>query len=143
MSGFGALTPQMNQAAGVESFKPTIDAISSPRNIARVTVIVSPYRMSEAIAVPAAPIPTHTAYAVPTGRDFTARDSSNMLALSVERKKAVGHRRVNPAVALRLVAQHTSRSPAIIRIIQGFMERWVVMLRALGSSGGSAQSGDA
>src|SRR5690606_11417830 len=73
------------------------------------------------IAVPTAPTPTHTAYAVPTGNAFMASPSRYTLIAIDARVAAVGKGRVNPSVYFRPMAQPISNRPATKRTIQ-FMD---------------------
>src|SRR6476469_7876823 len=68
-------------------------------------------------AAPTAPIPTHTPYAVPMGRVFTARPSSATLPSMLRPVRSVGSGRVKPAVYFRPMAQPTSSRPATTRMI--------------------------
>ena len=71
--------------------------------------------------VPTAPIPVHTAYAVPMGSVCVAFTNKIILILSVTRNPAY-HKYISiPALSLALPRQEanpTSNKPAIIKIIQ-------------------------
>src|SRR5687768_16381840 len=60
--------------------------------------------------VSAAPIPTHTAYAVPRGMRFTARPRPYMLSAAAARKTSDGPCRVSPSDIPRAVAHTASRT---------------------------------
>jgi len=70
------------------------------------------------IAVPAAPMPTQTAYAVPIGSVRAATASRYMLAMIAAIVKTLGQSLVNPLVYLSPMAQPTSSKPAMMRMIQ-------------------------
>jgi hypothetical protein len=70
------------------------------------------------IAVPIAPIPTQTAYAVPTGNDFIAIPSNQTLSTIASTVPTVGQSRVKPSVYFKPIAHTTSNSPAATRIAQ-------------------------
>src|SRR5262245_56579167 len=84
----------------------------------RPMLAASPSNTTPSTAVPTAPTPTQTAYAVPTGSAFTAMPSSAMLRSSATAVQTVGQRRVKPAVYLSPIAQPTSNSPATISTSQ-------------------------
>jgi hypothetical protein len=69
------------------------------------------------IAVPAAPIPVHTAYAVPTGRTLSDQLSSEKLPAAKTKNPKLGHNFVKPLESLSIVAKPTSRKPAVITAI--------------------------
>lgn len=82
-------------------------------------------------AVPTAPMPVHTAYAVPMGNVWVAFTSKTMLMVSETRKPAYHTYISFPVVSLALPkheANATSNSPAITRMIQFivFVVLWVV-----------------
>lgn len=71
--------------------------------------------------VPTAPIPVQTAYAVPMGRYCVALTSNHMLMPSDTKKPAYHRYMVCPLVSFafpRQKAKATSKSPAIMRVIQ-------------------------
>src|SRR5688572_15634454 len=63
--------------------------------------------------VPTAPMPVHTAYAVPTGRLRIARPSRTMLITIAATVPIDGKTRVKPSVYLSPMAQPISNRPAI------------------------------
>jgi hypothetical protein len=84
------------------------------------------------MTVPTAPIPVHTAWAVPTGRVRIAVASKKKLRAMVIREKTEGQRRVKPSEYLRPMAHPTSSRSAMMSRIQ-FMVRlqgWGVGYRA-------------
>ena len=111
------------QFDAVENFKPAMEIISRLRKMPRVSDMVSPRKKTPTKTVPAAPTPTQTAYAVPTGSCFVAMLRRNMLPASAATKKRLGQSRVNPTVALRLLAQQISSTPAAMRINHEFMAK--------------------
>lgn len=73
------------------------------------------------ITVPTAPIPVHTAYAVPIGKVCVAFIKSNILMVKAIKNPAYHPYMVIPDVAFALPKQKanvTSNNPAIISIIQ-------------------------
>src|SRR5688572_16017867 len=86
--------------------------------ITRPTVGGSPNRTTPSTAVPTAPTPTQTAYAVPTGSDLRAIPSSAMLANNATAVHKVGQTRVKPSVYLSPIAQPTSNNPATTKVSQ-------------------------
>jgi hypothetical protein len=69
------------------------------------------------IAVPAAPIPVHTAYAVPIGKTFKDQLNKEKLPAAKTKKLRLGQSLVNPFESLSIVAKPTSRNPAVITAI--------------------------
>jgi hypothetical protein len=71
--------------------------------------------------VPTAPIPVHTAYAVPMGMVLVAFINNNMLIDKATKKPVYHHKDVLPVVSLafpRQDAKATSSNPATIKIIK-------------------------
>lgn len=68
-----------------------------------------------------APTPTHTAYAVPTGRDFIANPNNPRLKTIENTVKTVGQSRLKPTVYFKPTAQPISKIPATIRIIHAIL----------------------
>ena len=64
------------------------------------------------IAVPVAPIPVQTAYAVPIGKVFAASASSEKLIAEHTKNPMEGSSRLNPSESFRKVANPTSNNPA-------------------------------
>jgi len=69
------------------------------------------------IAVPAAPIPVQTAYAVPIGRTFSDQASNEKLPEANTRNPMLGQILVKLFESLSIVAKPTSRSPAVMTAI--------------------------
>ena len=69
------------------------------------------------IAVPAAPIPVQTAYAVPIGRTLSDQASNEKLPDAKTKKPMLGHILVKLFESLSIVAKPTSRIPAVITAI--------------------------
>src|SRR4030081_581978 len=65
--------------------------------------------------LPAAPIPVHTAYAVPNGSDLSAMAISPKLNAIASPVAAVGQNRVRPSEYFRPKAQPISNNPAARR----------------------------
>ncbi len=77
--------------------------------------------------LPTAPIPVHTAYAVPNGRERSARAINAKLSTIATAVAAVGQNRVRPSEYLSPSAQATSRSPApssASHALMAFSARW-------------------
>src|SRR5690606_5396785 len=115
-TGFLALT--RGRPAQVESFSPTRPAAISSTLTTRMVDTASPNSTMLEMNAPSAPIPTHTAYAVPRGRLFIATDNSQTLTTMLTSVMAEGIRRVNPCVYFRPTAHTTSNSPAKTRMTQ-------------------------
>src|SRR5260370_22656261 len=62
--------------------------------------------------LPTAPIPVHTAYAVPNGSDLSATAINPKLSAIATRVAAVGQNRVRPSEYFRPNAQAISNNPA-------------------------------
>ena len=69
------------------------------------------------IAVPAAPIPVQTAYAVPIGRTLSDQASNEKLPEANTRNPMLGQILVKLFESLSIVAKPTSRSPAVMTAI--------------------------
>ena len=69
------------------------------------------------IAVPAAPIPVQTAYAVPMGRVLRDQASNEKLPEANTRNPMLGHILVKLFESLSIVAKPTSNSPAVMTAI--------------------------
>ena len=69
------------------------------------------------IAVPAAPMPVHTAYAVPIGKTFKDQLNKEKLPAAKNRNPILGHIFVKPLDNLSIVAKPTSSNPAVITAI--------------------------
>ena len=66
------------------------------------------------IAVPAAPIPVHTAYAVPIGKTLRDQASNEKLPVANIKKPILGNTFVKLFDSFNMVAKPTSRNPAVI-----------------------------
>src|SRR5690606_18662203 len=104
IDGRPALRPRA-QPGDEASLRPMMPATISARLSTRPRFAGSPNSTMPRIAVPTAPTPTQTAYAVPTGSDFIAIPSRNRLTAIAPAVPSVGHRRVNPSVYLSPIAQ--------------------------------------
>ncbi len=69
------------------------------------------------IAVPAAPMPVHTAYAVPIGKTFKDQLNREKLPAAKTMKPRLGQILVKPLESLSIVAKPTSSTPAVITAI--------------------------
>jgi hypothetical protein len=74
------------------------------------------------IAVPAAPIPVQTAYAVPIGRTFSDQASREKLPDAKTKNPMLGHIFVKLFESLSIVAKPTSRSPAVMTAIHAIFD---------------------
>ncbi len=70
------------------------------------------------IAVPAAPIPVQTAYAVPIGNTFNDQASKEKLADAKTKNPRVGQILVKLFESLSMAAKPTSSNPAVITASQ-------------------------
>jgi len=68
-----------------------------PRQTSRAAVTGSPNQRMPPSTVPTAPMPVHTAYAVPMGRLRAASPSRTTLMMRAARVPSVGPRRVKPS----------------------------------------------
>jgi hypothetical protein len=104
--------------SGLESFmsaRPlTIRIAASTRN----GLAVSPRTATPTTKAPTAPMPVHTAYAVPSGSDRIDQASSPKLSSIEINMMVVGQGRVNPSDCFMAKAQTTSNRPAIRSISQ-------------------------
>src|SRR5664279_2174200 len=73
-------------------------------------------------AVSTAPIPTHTSYAGPTGRVFSANISPAIEAMSSTKNANVGQSRLNPSDAFRDSAQPASMIPENTRTTHAMID---------------------
>lgn len=94
------------------AFSPTTATSNRHTKKTRAAVTGSCSTTMPSTAAPAAPIPTHTPYAVPIGSDFAACDNSTMLATIPNPVNTLGHSRVNPSVYFIPIDQPTSSRPA-------------------------------
>lgn len=100
------------------SFNPIMAIKRRARKKRRAGLADSLNKKIPKIAAPRAPTPTQTPYAVPIGRVSLAFARRNIEIAKVTRVKMLGRSLVKPSVYLRPIAQHTSKRPAIIRMIQ-------------------------
>jgi hypothetical protein len=87
-------------------------AMMSVRQPMRKASADSPNISMPAIMLPAAPIPVHSAYAVPNGTDLREYPSSAKLEAIANSIPTVGQNLVNPSDDLRVNAHTTSSKPA-------------------------------
>ena len=81
------------------------------KQITLITSRDSPNKNIPNIATPTAPMPVHTAYAVPTGIVFMAADSNPKLMAIADTVKSEGISLVKPSVYLSPIAQPHSNRP--------------------------------
>jgi len=74
------------------------------------------------IAVPAAPIPVQTAYAVPIGRTFSDQASREKLPDANTKNPMLGQILVKLFESLSIDAKPTSSNPAVITAIQAISD---------------------
>src|ERR1700712_1425641 len=70
--------------------------------------------------VPTAPIPVHTAYAVPIGRLRVATPTKPRLSTIMTAVATDGQKRVNPCEYFRPIENPVSNTPAITRTAQAY-----------------------
>lgn len=86
------------------------------------------------ITLPTAPIPVHTAYAVPIGNSFVALTKSNMLIDRQNKNPPYQNHMVVPDVSLafpRQAANATSNKPAIMSRIQFNLLQFFIILMSV------------
>jgi hypothetical protein len=105
-------------------------AMMSVRQPMRNASADSPNASMPTIMVPAAPIPVHSAYAVPNGTDLSENASKAKLKIIADSIPIVGQNLVKPSEDFRLNAQATSSRPASRRASQA-----VTMFAALSRLG--------
>ncbi len=93
----------------------------------RINSFDSPKSIIPSIAVPTAPIPVHTAYAVPTGNHFKEYANSPMLIKMQTTVKTLGQNFVNPSEYFIPIAQAVSKIPAIKSINQAIINLECIM----------------
>ena len=74
------------------------------------------------MAVPAAPMPVHTAYAVPIGKTLSDQAKSEKLPEAKIRNPIVGHTLVKLFESLSIEANPTSSMPAVITAIHAILK---------------------
>lgn len=79
----------------------------------RKSALDSPKSAMPTMAVPAAPMPVHTAYAVPTGIVFSACARQAKLAIIAAMVMTLGQRREKPCVYFKPIAHPISNTPAM------------------------------
>lgn len=100
------------------SLSPAMPAMTRPMQKTLTAALGSPKRSMPIIAVPTAPMPVHTAYAVPIGMDLSEKAMKTMLRTRETIVMAVGSGFVKPSESLRLNAHAISKKPAVKRSIQ-------------------------
>jgi len=94
------------------NLSPTIPDTMSSKQIILTMARDSPNRIMPNIATPTAPMPVHTAYAVPTGIVFMATDNNQKLMPIAETVSSDGISLVNPSVYFNPIAHPHSNKPA-------------------------------
>jgi hypothetical protein len=87
-------------------------AMMSERQAMRYASADPPNTSMPVIMVPAAPIPVHSAYAVPNGTDLSENASRAKLEIIADSIAMVGQNLVKPSENFRVSAQTTSSKPA-------------------------------
>ena len=98
----------------LEKFKRITPAIINAIAVMRAIDTGSLKTIIPKIAVPAAPIPVQTAYAVPIGRTFRDQASNEKLPDAKSRNPILGQIFVKLFESLSIVAKPTSRRPAVM-----------------------------
>lgn len=78
------------------NFSPIMPRRMRARQISRSGAADSPKKIIPRIATPAPPMPVHTAYPVPTGKDFNESESRTTLEIPVATVITAGINRVKP-----------------------------------------------
>ena len=92
------------------NLSPTIPDTMRSKQIILMMSRDSPNRIIPNIATPTAPMPVHTAYAVPTGIVFMATDNNQKLMAIAETVSSDGISFVNPSVYFSPIAHpHSNR----------------------------------
>jgi hypothetical protein len=94
------------------NLRPTIPDTITSKHIILMTSRDSPNRNMPNIATPTAPMPVHTAYAVPIGIVFMAAESNHKLIAMADTVKSDGTGFVKPSVYLSPIAHPHSNKPA-------------------------------
>lgn len=103
------------------AFNPTMDAIRVKRKNRRQKLAGSLKNKIPTNTVPTAPIPVHTAYAVPMGKVCVAFIKSNMLMVRDTKNARYQNTTAFPVTSFafaRQAAKATSNKPAMIKMIQ-------------------------
>src|SRR5690606_33496054 len=114
------------------AFRPTMDPMRVVIKTNRHNVAGSLKKIMPTSTVPTAPMPVHTAYAVPSGSVCVALTSKAMLAVRHTRKLPYHQNASMPVDAFalpRLVVKPTSNKPAITKIIQFIRNRVKMMMQ--------------
>jgi hypothetical protein len=97
---------------GDVKLRPTTPATITSRQMILMMSRDSPNRIIPSTDTPTAPIPTQTAYAVPTGIVFKERDKVHMLTTKAATVRADGIGFAKPSVYLSPIAHPHSNKPA-------------------------------
>jgi hypothetical protein len=98
----------------LEKFRSVTPAMMNAIAVIRAIEIGSLKTTIPKIAVPAAPIPVQTAYAVPMGRVFRDQANKEKLPDAKSRNPMLGQIFVKLFESLSIVAKPTSRRPAVM-----------------------------
>jgi hypothetical protein len=101
----------------LEKFKRTTPTMMNAIAVIRAIDTGSLKIIIPRIAVPAAPIPVQTAYAVPIGRTLSDHASKEKLPDAKTKNPMLGQIFVKLFESLSIVAKPTSRSPAVMTAI--------------------------
>jgi hypothetical protein len=85
------------------------------------------------IAVPAAPIPVQTAYAVPIGRTFSDQAKSEKLPVAKTKNPILGQIFVKLFESFSMLAKPTSRKPAVMTASHANYATFLFLVRVLTS----------
>src|SRR3954468_14982763 len=102
------------------NFNPRIPETIRPRHASLLAAADSPNSTIPSPTVPTAPIPVHTAYAVPSGRLRVATPTRNKLATIMIAVATEGHSRVNPSEYFSPIENPVSNTPPTTRIVQAY-----------------------
>jgi hypothetical protein len=100
-----------------------------PRQMSLGISLGSLKRKIPSITTLTAPIPVHTAYAVPSGIYFITTESKVTLIIIVTIVNAVGHNFVKPSVYFSPMAQKHSKIPAIINKSQDIKNYSIIIYK--------------
>jgi hypothetical protein len=98
----------------LEKFKRITPVIINAIAVIRAIETGSLKKIIPRIAVPAAPIPVQTAYAVPIGRTFSDQANKEKLPEAKIKNPMLGQILVKLLESLSIVAKPTSSNPAVI-----------------------------
>jgi hypothetical protein len=102
------------------NFNPTIPVMIKPKHASRLKAADSPNSTIPINTVPTAPMPVHTAYAVPSGRLRVATPTSPKLNTIMVAVATDGHRRVNHSEYFSPMENPISNTPASTWIAQAY-----------------------